>query len=150
MRERGRIWRITKKDSKNWQPDKKETITPSVPSLDDLDDPSPITQRRAATWFQNHPQLEALSKLVALSGKTPQRDTHLHHVLKMAIREHLKLPRAFDELTGEPNSDIATIARSVASADASSYLIRYLKSSTKLPLQERLPIFSHIAQPRSC
>lgn len=93
-RERGRIWRITPKK----KPGEPLPVTP--PSLSDnpvadLAASSPFIRRAAAAHLRRDPVLTALPGLLDLLRQTDEKDTHLRHVVRMALREHLKLPGAF-------------------------------------------------------
>ncbi|YCM44249.1 PVC-type heme-binding CxxCH protein [Verrucomicrobiaceae bacterium 227] len=87
-RERGRIWKISKKGHH-------APLTPPVhtPLIRDLlaalQSPDPFTQRQAAHTLQFQPKEEALKDLLETLARTPKQDTHLIHVLRMAIRNHL-------------------------------------------------------------
>ena len=87
-RERGRIWKITRK-GKTQPPG---ALTPAGELVDPvaaLGDADPFTIRRAAHQLQLQPDERALTPLLAALDRTPSEDTHLTHVLRMAVRAHL-------------------------------------------------------------
>ena len=157
-RERGRIWRITKKkqtignanrdlDLRGHRPGPNRVPSPIEPSsIDDLRDASPFVQRRAAAWFQEHPEKSALPELIKLLETAPDEDTHLRHVVKMAVREHLKLAGAFSTLPRPPEStSLAEIALAVPSEDSADYLLTFLETGSPDAVKKRLPILKHAA-----
>ncbi|MEJ6643953.1 MAG: c-type cytochrome [Akkermansiaceae bacterium] len=87
-RERGRLWKITreKKTSPHPATPQAEPLSDAITSLKNKD---PFVQRQAAKLLQLKPQKEALEPLLAALAGTPENDTHLIHVLRMAIRGHL-------------------------------------------------------------
>lgn len=145
-RERGRIWRIVKKDAKEWKPSAKRTEPTPEPKLADLKNDSPFVQRLAAAWFQEHPSISAISSLIDLSGSIPEKDTHLRHVVKMALRENLKLPKAFQQLSGPTQTGIIEIALAIPSSDAAEYLAHYLEQNPNIPIDKKASLISHIAE----
>ncbi len=131
-RERGRIWRIVKTVGEITPPPTvKFPRTPPSPDLVwSLGHESPWHRRQAAEILHARPDLEALPALVKALDETPAEDTHLRHVLKLAIREHLKLPEAFDrfsELT-KAKSDLFAIALAVPTGEAAAFLLRALEN----------------------
>jgi len=95
-RERGRIWKITRKGNTHTPG---EIVAPG--KLDEpiaaLGDADPFTVRRAAQQLQLEPNQRALTPLLTALDSTPNEDTHLTHVLRMAVRAHLvAFPAALD------------------------------------------------------
>jgi putative heme-binding domain-containing protein len=127
-RERGRIWRIVKTDGEMHAP-----VPPQPAAVADpiaaLESESPLEQRAAAADLQFDPKLEALDPLRKVLAETPKEDTHLRHGLRMAIREQLELPGAFEHLANfaalalNDASELATIALAVPSPEAAAYLV---------------------------
>lgn len=143
-RERGRIWRVVKKAGVR-------TPRPSIRG-ESVGDPisalakdSPFVRRAAAAELQQRPNLKALPGLLQALAETPEQDTHLVHVLKMALREHLKLPAAFQQELPE-NREIAEIALAVPSQEAADFLFEHLIDETSA---FRLRCLRHIARHRS-
>lgn len=94
-RERGRIWKITR-TGKTSAPTKLPPIRPIDILSEALAEEDPFIQRQAAQQLQFSPEPKALLHLLDALTKTPAEDTHLRHVLRMAIRECLKTPGALD------------------------------------------------------
>ena len=118
-RERGRIWRITR-TGKSTQPAPLPEPFHFDNPIAELSTGPPFGQRRAAHQLQLAPRVDGLQQLLATLIDTPDDDTHLRHVLRMAIRETLKLPNAFPK-AGE--SEVVSIALAVPTADAAGYLL---------------------------
>jgi len=120
-RERGRIWRVVKKGVTT------RPVAPRVESIDNpiaaLTDPDPHRQRAAASALQFAPDRATLNPLLSLLSRVPAGDTHLRHVLKMAIHAHLSLPDAFDDLSHKDPA-LLDIALSVATSDAADFLLK--------------------------
>jgi len=87
-RERGRIWKITKKGNTSPHPTtlRSEPLSDAITFLKNSD---PFVQREAAQSLQLQPQEKALEPLLDALAGTPEDDSHLVHVLRMAIRNHL-------------------------------------------------------------
>ena len=89
-RERGRIWRIVRSG---------KTSAPSpIPPRGAMSDPvaalgdeDPFVRRRAASELQMEPRAEGFGPLLEALAATPGPDTHLGHVLRMAVRSHLTI-----------------------------------------------------------
>ncbi len=145
-RERGRIWRVVKKDGQGWKSPEPEPIAASIPALFDLIDDSPFVQRRAAVWYQEHPTIEAVPVLVKMLGGIQEKDTHLLHVAKMALRECLKSPGSFQLLSGVNQKSIVEIVLGVPTREAANYLVQYLDQYADMPIKERSLLLSHIAR----
>ena len=122
-RERGRIWKITRKGKTN--PPKE--VDPDVAIGDPLaalKDPSPFVRRRALNELQNNPDKASIKAMILLSSVTPENDTHLQHALRLSLREQLKLPGAFDREAILPMSFdlIESLAPAVPTAEAAEVL----------------------------
>jgi putative heme-binding domain-containing protein len=143
-RERGRIWRVAKQDGVQAlrPPIQVETVADPIAALAE---DSPFTKRAAASLLQNQPDLEAMTLLLQTLATTADEDTHLRHVLRMALREHLKLPGAFER--DIPNhTEIAEIALAVPGEEAAEFLFRHVDGETS---QFRLRSLRHIARYRA-
>jgi len=126
-RERGRIWRVVKTDSAV-NPDRE---LPRRVRIDDpiaaLESDSPFVRRRAAEILRSDPDPEAMEPLWRALNQTPGEDTHLRHALRLAVREHLKLPGAFGLFSWTPvRPEMASIVLSVGTPDAAEYSFRSL------------------------
>ena len=115
-----------------------------------MDDPSAHVQRAAADALAANPHSDNLPPLLALQKRVPAEDTHLTHVVRMALREQLRQPGAFAKLSGEnlPPADaraFAAIATSLTNAEAASFLLRHL-SSHQEPAKEWAEFIIHAAR----
>ncbi len=101
-----------------------------------LADPSAHVQRAAADALAANPHADNLAPLLALQKRVPVEDTHLAHVVRLALREQLRLPGAFAKLSGEPLPPadaraFAAVATSLTNAEAASFLIRHVEQHTE-------------------
>lgn len=142
-RERGRIWRIIKKDG-HINPPRPPTII-KHDLTHGLTSKSSFIQRATATEMQFNPDAKAkdLIQLQEALNNTSAKDTHLRHVLKMAIRRHMELPDAFT-YTSADNHEINSIALAVKTPEAAKYLLHIGKDG--MPEELHIPQIKHIAQ----
>lgn len=101
-----------------------------------LADPSAHVQRAAADALAANPHADNLPPLLALQKRVPAEDTHLAHVVRLALREQLRLPGAFARLPGGPlpladARAFAAVATSLTNAEAASFLIRHVEQHTE-------------------
>jgi putative heme-binding domain-containing protein len=141
-RERGRIWRIVKKEGV--QKSVPPITAPITRNLGNLTNSSPFVRRAAASHFQFAPELEALPILLKLLAETPAGDTHLRHVLRMAIRENLQLPGAF-ALPGVQGCDLDVVL-ATPGAEAAEFLFERLQSGKDLSLDDQGKILTHLGK----
>jgi len=123
-RERGRIWRVTKVGERA-VPGAVEPLAVVANPLVALADESPWTRRAGAAAFQETPSVEGIEPLRIALRETPESDTHLRHALKLALRECLMLPGAYENFytsRGAPEQDLATISLSVRTSQAAGWL----------------------------
>ena len=120
-RERGRLWKITKKGNPSPHPatPRAEPLSDAITSLKNND---PFVQRKAAQSLQLQPREKSLEPLLDALAGTPEDDTHLVHVLRMAICSHLiAFPNSIHIKT--PHSQILeNIIPAVSTAEAASFL----------------------------
>lgn len=122
-RERGRIWRVTKK-SGGLAP-RPPVEMPAMAIADPiagLADGSPFRRRAASAVLQAKPQLDAIPALRGALSGVSEEDSHLRHALRLALREHLKLPDGFSQV-GEHDVQIAELALAVPTAEAAKFLL---------------------------
>ncbi|QJE96913.1 PVC-type heme-binding CxxCH protein [Luteolibacter luteus] len=153
-RERGRIWRIVKKDG---LPQTKETADPiAVLRFEARSGPlSQAAQEKVRQWLRSPDALERrvaveallkplstdwLPDLLQAFSITPAEDLSLRQQLRIVIREHLKLSGGFAKVGGAQISvdlqqELAVIARSVNSNEAASYVLSRLKSDPGDPAE---------------
>ncbi len=101
-----------------------------------LNDKSAHVVRAAADALAANPHSDNLPPLLALQKRVPVEDTHLTHVVRMALREQLRQPGAFAQLSGEklPDADaraFAAIATSLTNAKAATFLVRHVEAHTE-------------------
>ena len=101
-----------------------------------LADPSAHVQRAAADALAANPHADNLAPLLALQKRVPAQDTHLAHVVRLALREQLRLPGAFMKLSGEtiPLADaraFAAVATSLTNAEAAAFLVRHVETHSE-------------------
>lgn len=141
-RERGRIWRVLKKKGVR-KPGPMEIPQVGKDLVDALGHSSPFVRRAATAQLQQEPELRALEPLLRLYDETAKEDTHLRHAALMAIREHLKLPGAFENSL---ISDLLPLSVVLATPSAASAHF-FLKRLEHNPRQKNLPaIMRHIAR----
>ncbi len=119
-RERGRIWRVTKKAGVEVPRPAIDVVTIADP-IAALRDESPFQRRAAAAKLQTEPQPGTIPALRAALAEAGEEDTHLRHALRLAIRENLTLSGGFTGLS-DANSDLADIALAVPTAEAARFL----------------------------
>ena len=141
-RKRGRIWRITPKAG---------PLAPGPMSLqesgdnpvEELQSRSPHIRRAAAAELQQNPRAESLIPLLELYYRERSDDTHLRHVIRLAIRSQLGSPGALD---GETVSRLlpTDIALASPTPSSSAFLLKRLQQSPRL--RDTLEILSHLAR----
>jgi len=151
-RDRGRIWRIVKKDlpvASSSPPGEIAALrfearsgSLSEPSLGKvrhwLKSADPFEKRVAVEALLWPVSIDWLPDLLAALATVPQEDVSLRHQFRVVLRKHLELPGAFAKLSGvavsaNTSADLASIARSVKSPAAARYLLEHLRN---LPQQD--------------
>jgi putative heme-binding domain-containing protein len=98
-----------------------------------LKDTDANVQRAAADALGRHPDTaKNLRALLDLRHAVPKDDTHLLHVVRMALRDQLRSSGSWPQLAGEVWNErdrqaIADVALGVPSADAAAYLMVHLQ-----------------------
>ena len=92
-------------------------------TLAELANADPFVVRRAAAWFAENPQAEALPVLLEALKMVQSEDLQLRHQLRIAIREHLKLQGAYAALTDTKSEALIDISFAVPTAEASAFLL---------------------------
>jgi HEAT repeat protein len=116
-----------------------------------LADPDPFVRRAAAEALGRHRQLENLRPLVDLWSKTPPDDTHLVHVIRIALRDHLAVLGMYAALEQAkiPGADralrakLADVSLGLPTADAAGFILAYLDQQPDDV--DRLPDYAHHA-----
>ena len=113
-----------------------------------LEDADPFVQRAAADALGRHPENGNIPALVALLGRAASEDENLVHVVKMALRNHLRGEGAFAVVKRLSEADVNTVADvavAVASAEAGAFLLDHIQRAE--PPREKLTRYlRHIAR----
>ncbi|MDR3636437.1 MAG: c-type cytochrome [Isosphaeraceae bacterium] len=115
-----------------------------------LNDQDALVRRCAAEALGRHPDPTAIRPLLRLRQSIPADDTHLLHVVRMALRDQLLAPQAWEglsalNLTEGEARDIADVAPGVATAEAAAYLLRHVERLTE-PVGTLARYIHHIAR----
>ena len=115
-----------------------------------LRDPDAFVQRAAAETLGRHPLLENVKPLLALRATAPVGDTHLIHVVRMALRDQFLHDSAWDSLGDLKLSNaelalLADIAPGVHSAASAKFLIAMMEQG-KAPVESFTRFFKHVAR----
>ncbi len=101
-----------------------------------LDDEDAFVRRAAADALGRHPNLQYAEPLLNLWQKTDTDDTHLVHVTRMAVRDCMQLPGAYDELAEMISANdayakqIADISEGIPTERSAEYLLQYLTTAS--------------------
>ena len=104
-----------------------------------LKDQDAFVRRAAADALGRHPAAENVRPLLELWRTTDAEDTHLIHVARMAVRDHLLVPGMYEtaeamlaEISSSPKDgygeQLADVSLGVREAPAAAYLLGYLRS----------------------
>jgi len=101
-------------------------------ALERLTDPDPFVRRAAAEVLGAHPSPVNIRPLLALWQSTPSEDTHLIHVVRIALRDQFQRPDVWPaldslKLTERDQRDIADVATGVHTTEAAAFLLAHLK-----------------------
>ncbi|MDB6070057.1 MAG: hypothetical protein JWL81_1228, partial [Verrucomicrobiales bacterium] len=146
-KERGRIWRITKKQGAMDMPalsgpvvDLRFAARKGALSAREVEtagrflESADAEERKVAVEAMLRPiSVEWLPKLVALLERTPAEDLGLRHQLRIVIRGHLRLPGAIKAMEGlamspATKSEVIMIARAAGFAEAAGYVLQQMKA----------------------
>ncbi|HEV3202937.1 MAG TPA: PVC-type heme-binding CxxCH protein, partial [Gemmataceae bacterium] len=119
-------------------------------ALNGLKDPEANVQRAAADALGMHPARENVQHLVDRRHRVPPGDTHLVHVVRMALREQLRNEEAYIPLSQESWNErdartIADVSPGVPSAAAAGFLLHHLEKHKESP-EDQLRYVYHIAR----
>ncbi|MCC6418896.1 MAG: c-type cytochrome [Gemmataceae bacterium] len=100
-------------------------------ALNGLTDVSAHVRRAAAEVLGRHPRAENVRPLLDLRHAVPAEDTHLLHVVRMALRDQLRLAAAWQQVRAEKLSErdaraLADVCSGVPSAEAAHFLLAHL------------------------
>jgi putative heme-binding domain-containing protein len=112
-----------------------KTITPDQRKLLEtmLKDQDPLVRRDAAQAIGIHPHASSVRPLLDLLHATPQEDTHLVYVARIALRNHLDVPAIFSglPLANWGDADTASVndvLPAIKSPQAAAWAIKQLKA----------------------
>jgi putative heme-binding domain-containing protein len=100
--------------------------------LDALEDADPFVQRCAAEALGRHSQTDNVKPLLELRQRVDGRDTHLLHVVRMALRDQLRSAETwmkfdFTKLADNDLRAIADVCPGVHNASSAAFLAMYLQ-----------------------
>jgi putative heme-binding domain-containing protein len=114
------------------------TLTPEQHTLilAGLNDADAHVRRAAADALGRHPSAENIRPLLDLRHTVPAEDTHLLHVVRMALRDQLRPTANWLKVPAVAQAErdaraIADVALGVPSAEAALYLMKYLPRSAE-------------------
>jgi putative heme-binding domain-containing protein len=115
-----------------------------------LEDGDAFVRRDAAEALGRHPQAENVAPLLALRHRAPADDTHLLHVVRMALRDQLQVAAVWPKLKIDSWSEndrraIADAAAGAGTAEAAGYLLSYLQHFADSP-DNLLRYVHHVAR----
>jgi putative heme-binding domain-containing protein len=116
----------------------------------DLGDPDAFVQRAAADALGRHPDPANLRPLLDLRHRVPADDTHLLHVVRMALRDQLRPAGAWRHLpapgwTERDARAVADVATGIPSPEAARYLMHHLQHFAE-PRENEVRYVSHVAR----
>lgn len=119
-------------------------------ALRGLRDSDATVKRAAADALGRHPDNANIRPLLALRQAVPADDTHLLHVVRMALRDQLLANAAWTYLQGlrlnnHSLRNIADVANGVPTAPASAFLLEQIQQS-ELPQDVTVRYVHHIAR----
>jgi putative heme-binding domain-containing protein len=98
-----------------------------------LNDPDALVERCAADALGRHPQFENIRPLLDARHWAPSNDTHLVHVIRMALRDQLLADTNFARLplaqwSKLDDESIADVALAVPSVESAKFLLQHLRT----------------------
>jgi putative heme-binding domain-containing protein len=115
-------------------------------ALAGLKDASPHVQKAAADALGRHPGAENVRPLLALRHTVPAADTHLLHVVRMALRDQLRSAAVYDRVEEQKPGEadrraLADVSLGVPSAASAHFLLGQVRHAT--PSVGDLTRFAH-------
>jgi putative heme-binding domain-containing protein len=110
-----------------------------------LDDPDAFVRRAAADALGRHPQFASVAPLLKLWRGTAGEDTHLVHVVRMALRNQLVEPGIYASLSAtaldaDDRSRVADVSLGVHTSDSAAYLLGFIQDR---PVEDRTADYLH-------
>jgi putative heme-binding domain-containing protein len=114
-------------------------------------DEEPYVQRCAAEVLASHPAATNLRPLLDLHHRVPAEDTHLLHVVRMALRDQLRPQSTWEQIVLLHWSDadtraLADVCPGVPSAQAAAFLLDRLQHGEKDSRSDRIRFVHHVAR----
>ncbi|MBX3412549.1 MAG: HEAT repeat domain-containing protein [Pirellulales bacterium] len=109
-----------------------------------LQDDDPFARRVAADALDRHPRADQLAPLLELWRATPGDDTHLVHVVRMALRDHLLQEGMYAEAeklaaaTPDNDTKLADVSLGVHNAQSAAFLTDHLARTNPTTAQVEL------------
>jgi putative heme-binding domain-containing protein len=102
-------------------------------AIGDLSTSDPFVRRAAAEALGTQPSLINIKPLLALRQSVSPEDTHLLHVVRMALRDQLKKSEVWPRLetlglSERQRRDLADVATGVSSPGAAAFLLEHLRT----------------------
>jgi putative heme-binding domain-containing protein len=111
-----------------------------------LKDTDGMVRRSAAEALGQGPKAAQVAPLVAALAECPAGDTHQHHVIRMAIRDHLENDEILSEIAGkswnsEQKATLADCAMGAATAKAAGFVAEYVTTTGNTPRRDEMAGF---------
>ncbi|MFO0897360.1 MAG: PVC-type heme-binding CxxCH protein [Pirellulales bacterium] len=115
-----------------------------------LEDDDPYVRRAAADALGRHPEAKSVAPLLVLWNNTRPDDTHLVHVVRMALRDHVAAPGLIAALgpwaqQPEVARRLAEVSLGAATPEAAAYVLAALESKL-IAVDECEPYVAHVAR----
>lgn len=115
-----------------------------------LNDSAPFVQRAAADALGQHPQHDTVQLLLKTMHQIPEKDNHLRHTIRMAIRNQLRNSENFNrltktKLTENDVTEIASIALALKTEQAGLFLLDYIQNN-EIPIGQLNNLLQHAAR----
>ncbi len=113
-----------------WTPPQRNLV------IEGLRDADALVERNAADALGQHPQFENIRLLLDARERAPKDDTHLVYVLRMALRNQLRVSELYSRLpkAGWSKTDeaaVADVSLAVPSAESARFLLRHLQNNSE-------------------
>jgi putative heme-binding domain-containing protein len=131
-------------ETPHWTPEQHAIVVAA------LHDPDALVERCAADALGQHPALEDVRPLLDARHQVPADDTHLLYVLRMALRDEMRVPQEYAGLPLAPWSEaderaIADVSLAVPSPASAEFLLHHLQKYSE-DHDRSIDDLSHIAR----
>ncbi len=112
-----------------------------------LEDSETIVRRAAADALGVFPAQANVGPLLQVLEKTPAADTHLRHVIRMALRDSLSTPGQLDNFTASEKSSraVAEVTLAITNSRAAAFLVAHLQKYSE-PREVAAKYLKHAAR----